>query len=214
MTEESNIRSVFVHLHPRGEEPERPPRPRVPSLAVFVLFAGKAEIIKWFGDDLAYWIETMGMDETAKDLAQTWADGIGAAAAPLVCVWKGKIRTSRDYYGEYDAWLEEDEVRRVTEEEWAILTAQEEPWYLDELRARDEWEEQEREQTHVPPEESPPHAVGHHVLDEHGNVLVIDSVLWDRCKPGWRVLGHVHTPKPGGPKFGFETYHSSRWKRV
>lgn len=89
------------------------------SLALIASDGERAYIINYVGMHLDYWICEGG--------ANDFFEGVEAG----VWFWKGRIKSSRDYFGEYDEELEGD-FRKLTEEEWELLQGGDDLWDADE----------------------------------------------------------------------------------
>ncbi len=104
------------------------PKPKkISSLAVVVVFAGKALLVYHIGDDADYWCSEVGSDDFLSRIVgdDPVRDGI--------YLWRGHIRSIYDYWGEHDEELYCDEWRLCTAEEWAHICNDEHPGNDEEL---------------------------------------------------------------------------------
>jgi hypothetical protein len=116
-----------------GTEP-----PHVPSKAIVVVHGGRGHIVYHHGTHIAEWIGDAGEDDTVGSMVADAGDDLPAGTC--VMVWSGHVRGSRDYWGEYNAWLE-GSLRPITDEEWGAFLDGEVPWDLEEVRALEAWHE-------------------------------------------------------------------------
>lgn len=79
---------------------------------------GNAILLHWVGNSLDQEIHNISDDPKELGLVPD---------EPGVFIWEGKLHSSRDYYGDYDTWLE-GEFRQPSTVEWMHLSQDEEPW--------------------------------------------------------------------------------------
>lgn len=95
-----------------------------PSLAVVAMGECGGFVLWTVGAHVAFDIKETGLGGNAEDLGIE-PDDEG------IFIWEGKTKSSRDYEGEYDSWLD-GEFREPTEAEWASIRRGECPWNPDE----------------------------------------------------------------------------------
>lgn len=124
---DSGLLAANFDLHAEDKEPF------VPSRGIVLVQFGKPHLIYHQGTDIKEWLSEAGTSDVAIEM-------MGADPEDGLFVWSGHIASYRDYWGEYDAWLEADEVRPITEEEWKAFLAEEIVWDFDEMRKYLDWE--------------------------------------------------------------------------
>lgn len=114
-----------------------PQAPLVPSKAIIVKHLGVVHCEYHHGTALEYYIDCCGLRDFAKELDhKDLVDG--------VYVWEGDLHSSRDYFGEYDEWLD-GALRPITKEEWKDHVNDNVPWDYEALQKLQKWRKKEDE---------------------------------------------------------------------
>lgn len=111
--------------------------PFVPNKFVFAVYCGVPYEVYYHGTELSRWIDSGGnlLADILGDLRHTGCCDLSDG----VYLWEGHYESCRSYDGDYDAWLEVDNLRLLTKEEWVCITKDEIPWDLEAVRAQQAW---------------------------------------------------------------------------